>query len=115
MIINRIDPEFKFASVFNTKNGHYVRSNVKGTGEDAFMSSFPELLDIGIMGRCNNAHFCLDENTSILMGDRRSKKIKDIIVGDEVLSLGKTSIITDKVVRTISSESTEQFEINIST
>lgn len=45
-----------FISCFNEKTGAYFRSGIikdgVDTGVDPFMSSFPELLDIGIMGHC---------------------------------------------------------------
>lgn len=52
----RIRKDVDFISCFDEKTGKYVRSNLiregKDTGEEPFMSSFPELLDIGIMGHC---------------------------------------------------------------
>ena len=48
--------EKDFFSMFDEKTGTYIRSGVicngKDTGKDPFMTSFPELLDIGIMGHC---------------------------------------------------------------
>ena len=48
----RIDKDF--ISMFDERNGHYFRSGAIKDGaetkEDPFMSSFPELLDVGIMG-----------------------------------------------------------------
>lgn len=55
-MIKKIDRENKFISIFNPETGFYVRSGViengEDTGEDPFMTSFPELIDIGIMGHC---------------------------------------------------------------
>ena len=52
----RVRKDKNFISCFNEKNGKYVRSGViengRDTGQEPFMSSFPELLDIGIMGHC---------------------------------------------------------------
>ena len=52
----RIRKDNNYISVFNEKTGEYVRSGIivngKDTGIDPFMSSFPELLDVGIMGHC---------------------------------------------------------------
>ena len=52
----RIRKEKDFISAFDEKTGKYIRTGIirdgKDTGEDPFMSSFPELLDIGIMGHC---------------------------------------------------------------
>ena len=51
------DEKFRFIEYFNTKTGLLVRSNVFNenvdTGKEPFMRSFPELLDIGIMGNCH--------------------------------------------------------------
>lgn len=51
-----IRKEKNFISVFNEKTGEYFRSGIikngKDTGIDPFMTSFPELLDVGIMGHC---------------------------------------------------------------
>lgn len=52
----RIRKDKNFISCFNEKTGEYVRSGIikdgKDTGVDPFMASFPELLDVGIMGHC---------------------------------------------------------------
>lgn len=57
MILKKFDKNYKFISVFNTENGFYMRTGIldskgKDTGTEAFQSSFPELIDIGIMGHC---------------------------------------------------------------
>lgn len=50
--------EKDFLSFFNEKTGRYFRTGIlengKDTGEDPFMASFPELLDVGIMGHCKH-------------------------------------------------------------
>lgn len=56
MIIKN-DKKYKFKSMFNPKTGFYMRTGIldengKDTGKDPFMSSYPELLDIGIMQTC---------------------------------------------------------------
>ena len=55
-MIKKIDKKNKFVSMFNPNTGFYMRSGViengKDTGVDPFMTSFPELLDIGVMGHC---------------------------------------------------------------
>jgi len=65
----KFDSEYKFYSIFNEKTGFYMRSGIlrentidrendpfctraEDTGVDPFMASFPELIDIGIMGHC---------------------------------------------------------------
>lgn len=61
-MIKKIDKKNKFVSMFNPDTGFYMRSGViengKDTGVDPFMTSFPELLDIGIMQICVCAHRC---------------------------------------------------------
>lgn len=56
MIRIKTDFQYGFKSVFSTKTGKYIRLGIldgdKDTGVDPFMSSFPELIDIGIMGHC---------------------------------------------------------------
>lgn len=58
MIIRKYDKKNQFASIFNTITGEYLRTGIlkdgKDTNKDPFMTSFPELLDIGIMGHCNH-------------------------------------------------------------
>ena len=50
--------EKNFVSMFDDRTGMYVRSGImkngKDTGRDPFMASFPELLDVGIMGHCKH-------------------------------------------------------------
>lgn len=48
-----------FISKFNGNTGFYIRSDLKEhTGVDAFMSEFPELIDIGIMETCICSNKC---------------------------------------------------------
>lgn len=52
----RIKRDKNFISYFNPVTGFYLRTGIledgKDTGVDPFMASFPELLDVGIMGHC---------------------------------------------------------------
>lgn len=53
----RIDKKNRFMSMYQEDTGFYLRTGVidsdgNDTGEDPFMSSLPELIDIGIMGHC---------------------------------------------------------------
>ena len=58
--IFKIDKENKFMSKFDGNTGFYVRTGVlkymnnieSDTGIDPFMTSFPELIDVGIMETC---------------------------------------------------------------
>ncbi len=59
MAMNKIIDRNGFVSIFNTENGDYYRSGIldakgKDTGIDGFVSEFPQLLDIGIMGHCKH-------------------------------------------------------------
>lgn len=59
--IVRLDDTYKYLSIFDPKTGNAIRSNVfdgSPNPPDPFMSSYPELIDIGIMGRCKNADAC---------------------------------------------------------
>lgn len=57
MMYVKIDNNNKFISKFNPETGFYLRTGIlddngKDTGIDPFMSSFPELIDVGVMGHC---------------------------------------------------------------
>ncbi len=55
MIIYK-DEVFNFFEIFNEENGTLFRSDVDGV--DPVMRSFPELLDVGIMGHCDSGEYC---------------------------------------------------------
>ena len=55
MIIYK-DEVFDFFEIFNEENGTLFRSDINGV--DPVMRSFPELLDVGIMGHCNSGLYC---------------------------------------------------------
>lgn len=62
-MIKKFDKVNKFISMFDPKTGFYMRTGVldengKDTGVDPFMTTYPELLDIGIMQQCVCAHRC---------------------------------------------------------
>lgn len=53
------DPKYHYYSLFDSETGRGIRSNVldengSDTGADPFQGSFPELLDIGVMGYCEH-------------------------------------------------------------
>ena len=58
MLLTKYDVKYHYFSTFNQLTGFYMRSGVikdgKDTGIDPFMSSYPELIDVGIMGHCEN-------------------------------------------------------------
>lgn len=63
MIITKYDKKNRFISKFNPDTGFYCRTGVldkdgKDTGIDPFMTSFPELIDVGIMQTCVCAKQC---------------------------------------------------------
>jgi radical SAM protein with 4Fe4S-binding SPASM domain len=55
-----VDTKHSFYELFDPNIGLYVRSGVmdgdKDTGIDPFMRSYPDLIDVGIMGHCLHAH-----------------------------------------------------------
>lgn len=63
MINTYFDEKYNFKEMFDTSSGFYLRTatldeNGKETETEAFMRSFPSLLDIGIMGKCSSVHTC---------------------------------------------------------
>ena len=62
-MIRKYDKKNKFISWFNPNTGFYARTGIidengKDTGVDPFMTSFPELIDVGIMQTCVCAKHC---------------------------------------------------------
>lgn len=58
-MIRKIDKKNRFISIFDQKTGFYARSGILNddgidTGIDPFMASYPELIDVGIMGHCKH-------------------------------------------------------------
>lgn len=57
-MIIKLDKKYNFISMFNPANGFYIRTGIIengiDTGIDPFMTSFPELIDIGVMGHCTH-------------------------------------------------------------
>jgi hypothetical protein len=56
-MIRKIDKANKFVSIFIPQTGFYMRTGVidengNDTGVDPFMTSYPELIDVGVMGHC---------------------------------------------------------------
>lgn len=53
------DQKYNYKYFFDTKTGFYMRTGIldehgSDTGVDPFMSSFPHLIDVGIMGHCQH-------------------------------------------------------------
>ena len=62
-MIKKVDKKNKFVSCFDPDTGFYFRTGILDengidTGVDPFMSSYPELIDIGIMNKCVCASKC---------------------------------------------------------
>lgn len=62
-MIRKYDKKNRYISMFNPDTGYYMRTGIldehgKDTGIDPFMSSFPELIDVGIMQTCVCAKQC---------------------------------------------------------
>ena len=62
------DKLFNFTEIFNEKNGMLIRTNIldangNETSEEPYMRSFPELIDIGIMGKCH-----VNQNIAKILG-----------------------------------------------
>ena len=58
-MIIKVDKKNRFVSKFDPKTGFYIRTGVldengKDTGVDPFMTAYPELIDIGVMGFCRH-------------------------------------------------------------
>lgn len=65
MIIYR-DEKFNFTEWFNPETGFLIRSDVHGLKDyNPLQRSFPELLDIGIMGHCHISHLEICKNAGI--------------------------------------------------
>lgn len=68
-LIKKVDKQNKFVSMFNPKTGFYIRSGIIKDGIDThidpFMTHFPELLDVGIMGHCTHGKSGLCLKTGI--------------------------------------------------
>ena len=65
----KIKKDKNFISCFNQETGFYFRTGIledgKDTGVDPFMTSFPELLDVGIMGHCIHGKIGLCQKAGI--------------------------------------------------
>lgn len=75
------DERFKYIYCFDTENGYYFRSNViengKFTVDEPFMSSFPHLIDVGIMGSCKTGQLGLCKRAGIQCYQGGENKVKN--------------------------------------
>ena len=72
-----VDGRFGFASVFDDESGAYIRTGIldergNDTGADPFMASFPQLIDVGVMGHCKHGKSGL---MFVLTGAKLRKRI----------------------------------------
>lgn len=74
------DEKFKYIYCFDTENGFYFRSNLIKNGEfttdEPFMSSFPHLIDIGIMGSCKTGKLGLCKKSGIQCYQNGENKVR---------------------------------------
>ena len=87
------DKYFNFIEIFNEKNGFLLRSNIineKGEETQAvpYKRSYPELIDIGIMGHCQNEKTCRNFGVDCYQGNKN--------VGNMDLDLYKSIIDQSK-------------------
>lgn len=88
------DRKYNFKELFDDKTGMYIRTavldmNGRETKTEAYMRSFPSLLDIGIMGKCSSVDTCqagcYQQGTGNKLGQNMPlsvfKKIMDEISG----------------------------------
>lgn len=68
-MISKIDQRYQFKTLFDARNGLYVRSGIFINGKESntnpFRSTFPHLIDIGIMGHCTHGLSGLCESAGI--------------------------------------------------
>ncbi|MCR4286047.1 MAG: SPASM domain-containing protein [Candidatus Kaiserbacteria bacterium] len=86
-MIKLVDKKNKFISLFDPKTGFYVRSGViekgKDTGVDPFMTTYPQLIDVGIMGSCESGRLGLCKNAGIqCYQDGLHKSLPDMTLND---------------------------------
>lgn len=79
-MLKKTDLKHRFVSLFDPKTGYYVRSGVfdengKDTGVDPFMTSFPELIDVGVMGHCihGSSGLCLKSGVQCYQNGLKTK------------------------------------------
>ena len=79
----KIRKERDFISMFDETTGRYIRTGIikdgKDTGIDPFKASYPELLDIGIMGHCKHGRtgLCLQAGIECYQDGLHAKNMKE--------------------------------------
>ena len=59
------DKKYCFVEFFNPQNGFLMRTDSTETGMNPVMRSFPELLDVGVMGHCESSNMGLCKNAGV--------------------------------------------------
>lgn len=79
-MIKKIDRKNRFVSMFNPDTGFYARSGVidkdgNDTGVDPFMTAYPELIDVGVMGHCvhGSSGLCMKSGVQCYQNGLRTK------------------------------------------
>lgn len=82
------DKDNKFVEIFNPENGFYLRSGIINengvdTNIDSFMRNYPNLIDVGIMGYCENGYkgHCISSGTQCYQNGLYLKK-KNMLLDD---------------------------------
>jgi radical SAM protein with 4Fe4S-binding SPASM domain len=80
-MIKKIDKKNRFMSMFDPQTGFYARTGVidengVDTGVDPFMTSYPELIDIGVMGHCihGSSGLCLKSGVQCYQNGLKQKQ-----------------------------------------
>ncbi|MBK5262360.1 MAG: SPASM domain-containing protein [Peptostreptococcaceae bacterium] len=90
MVINYHDKYFNFYEFFNTENGTLVRTDsksVEGVVSQPSMRSFPELLDVGIMGHCTNYNYSICQAAGIDCYQQGPKSKKPNMIFADYISI----------------------------
>lgn len=84
-MLKKIDRKNRFVSMFDPNTGFYMRSGIidengNDTGVDPFMSSMPELVDIGVMGWCMHGQsgLCIKSGIECYQNGLHIKKNKKL-------------------------------------
>jgi len=84
--------KFKINLKYNTRNELY-----NGDTRSKYTVGTAQNVQFGRSKTITNLHFCVGENTKIISTNGITRKIKDINIGDEVISeSGKKTIVTNK-------------------
>lgn len=78
-LVKKVDKKHNFVAMFDTETGFYVRTGILkngvDTGVDPFMASYPELIDVGIMGHCIHHEVCKMVGTGCYQGEQKGRNM----------------------------------------